>query len=116
MALSWADRFAPWVGLALVTLAAARVVDPVLVIEPSTPAGGDLPGHVYMAEIMSKRFFPWSATGWDEGWMGGFPMFRSYFPLSFYVIALMDTAFRFDLAFKLVFVASFVLLPVSIYI
>lgn len=104
---------APWAVLPLaVALAVLWVLDPTLVLSPTTPTGGDLGLHVYpfsrgVERILSGR----TPMGWDSGWFTGFPLFYFYFPLPAFLMAPLTPLLGFEVAFKVVAVSGLVALP-----
>lgn len=103
------------VGLLLPFFAAAfilAVLDPRLILSPTTPAGGDLGLHVYPFSSAAEGLFSSGRlTGWSDGWFGGFPLFYFYFPLPAAVAALLTPALGFEVALKVVVSLGLVALP-----
>jgi hypothetical protein len=103
------------VGLLLPVITAfliLAVLDPRLLLSPTTPAGGDLGGHVFpFSSAVDGLFSRGRLTGWNGGWFGGFPLFYFYFPLPAALVALFTPAFGFAVALKLVASLGLLALP-----
>jgi hypothetical protein len=103
------------VGLLLPVLTAGcilAVLDPRLLLSPTTPAGGDLGLHVFpFSSAVDHLFSSGRLTGWSDGWFGGFPLFYFYFPLPAALVALFAPVVGFPVALKLVASLGLLALP-----
>lgn len=87
---------------------------PHLLFLDTTTAGGDTVAHHYLAGHLSRTLFGHGRiVSWAQGWWCGFPAFQFYFPLPYILIALLDLALPFNVAFKLVTVLGIFLLPAA---
>ncbi|MGC9965211.1 MAG: 6-pyruvoyl-tetrahydropterin synthase-related protein [Syntrophobacteraceae bacterium] len=85
--------------------------------ESTLIAGGDTPSHFISAVAISRglrAFF--SPVTWINGAFGGFPLFLQYFPLPFYMTAIVSLAVSLKIAFKLVTLAAIIPLPAAAYL
>ena len=109
--------------LALEFLAVAALViflmtpfDLKLLFENTTPTGGDVPAHNYLVshlrDSLKKSF---SIVSWAQGFWCGFPMFQYYFFLPYLVAVLLGLIIPLNIAFKLVSIAGFFLLPIFVF-
>ncbi len=89
---------------------------PDVIFRDTTTAGGDTGSHNYLAKFFSEELFPnFRMTGWDMGWFAGTPMFTFYFPLPFFLIALLSKIIAFNISFKLITVLGSFILPAAVY-
>ncbi|MHB1346530.1 MAG: hypothetical protein ACYCXK_03465 [Candidatus Humimicrobiaceae bacterium] len=89
---------------------------PNIIFRNTTTAGGDTGAHNYIAKFFINELFPnFRMTGWDMGWFAGTPMLTFYFPLPFFLIALLSKIFAFNISFKLVTILGSFILPAAIY-
>ena len=89
---------------------------PDVIFKDTTTAGGDTGAHNYIAKFFIDELFPnFRMTGWDMGWFAGTPMLTFYFPLPFFLIALLSKIFVYNISFKLVTILGSFILPVAIY-
>lgn len=101
------------VAASLVILA---VLNPWLLLTPTTPSGGDMGAHVYPPDYLARVLLPSGRLqGWSQDWFAGFPIYYFYFPLPSLVIAALDLVLPYGVAFKLVTVAGLVGLPPAVY-
>jgi uncharacterized membrane protein len=93
------------------------VYRPDLIFNLTTVAGGDMGSHNYIAKFLIKELLPrFRVTGWTHGWFAGMPMLTFYFPLTFLLIALLNTFLPYAWAFKFVTMAGVFLLPFAAYL
>lgn len=86
------------------------------ILEPTTPAGGDMASHYYAAAYMRDVLLPrGGVTGWCPGSFAGFPLFQLYFPLPFALMALLSFVLPMSVAFKVVTALGPVALPACAY-
>ena len=89
---------------------------PHLVFRDTTTNGGDTGAHNYIAKFFIEELFPdFRMTGWDMGWFAGMPMLTFYFPLPYFIIAILSKIVGYNIAFKLVTILGSLILPASIY-
>ena len=82
-----------------------------LVFAPGLVLGGDLPAHHYLMDHIARTG---RLVSWADGWWGGFPMFRYYFPLPYAAMAAFGKLAGHDLAFKLGSIAGVLALPLAL--
>jgi hypothetical protein len=79
--------------------------------------GGDNAAHVAAPYYLIHYLLPhFQLSGWDPDWFDGFPLYVFYFPLPALLVALLNVAMPYAVAFKLVTVAGTVLLPLAAYL
>lgn len=89
---------------------------PLDLIRNTTPVGGDTPAHLYLISHLKEQLLHHGRIiSWAGGWWCGFPMFQFYFPLPYFVAALLSCILPLNIAFKFVSVAGVVLTPCSAY-
>jgi hypothetical protein len=87
-----------------------------LVLDPSTPTGGDIPGHIYLAGYLQQELLSRGELfGWAPGWWAGFPMFQFYMIIPYLLMSALGVIMPLEVAFKLVCALSIVSLPASVY-
>ena len=104
-----------WEELAVVVAATAYLgwfLHAWLVFAPGLVLGGDLPAHHYLMDHIARTG---RLVSWADGWWGGFPMFRYYFPLPYAAMAALGRLAGHDLAFKLGSIAGLLALPVALW-
>ena len=104
-----------WEELAVVVAATAYLawfLRAWLVFAPGLVLGGDLPAHHYLIDHIARTG---SMVSWADGWWGGFPMFRYYFPLPYAAMAALGRIVGHDLAFKLGSIAGLLALPAALW-
>ena len=86
-----------------------------LVFSDSLPTGGDMGAHVVPTKFfVSELFSNFKISGWSNDWFAGYPAYYFYFPLPPAIVAILSPIFPFGIAFKIMVVASLVLLVFSI--
>lgn len=109
-------RIAPVVIVGMTSLVILLVLNPWLILDPSTPAGGDMGAHVYGPAYLRDVLLPnGRIAGWSNDWFAGFPLFYFYFPLPSLVIVFLDLFLPYGVAFKLATVAGLIATPPSVY-
>jgi hypothetical protein len=99
----------------LVSLIILWILQPSLLLLPTTPTGFDLGGHVYpLAEAVEA--LPDGIPAWSDGWFGGFPLYHFYFPLPAVLVWLLGFVAPFEVAVKLVSVLGILGLPFATYV
>lgn len=59
-------------------------------------SGLDTPGHLHALTLLTRDFLPSGYfQGYDHAFFGGYPLFVSYAPLPFLILASIHTVFRF---------------------
>lgn len=112
-------RTVNWPSVIVVAAVAAIILiilNPWLIVSPTTPTGGDTGAHVYGPAFLRDVLLPEGRIlGWSNDWFAGFPAFYFYFPLPSLVIVILDLALPYGVAFKLVTVMGIVGLPFAAY-
>ncbi|MEX0756990.1 MAG: hypothetical protein WD204_03500, partial [Acidimicrobiia bacterium] len=107
-----------WVPVGVVTVTSLiilGVLQPQLLIDSSTPSGGDMGAHVFGPAFLRDVLIPEGRLlGWSNDWFAGFPAFYFYFPLPSIVIVLLDVFLPYGTAFKLVTVMGLVGMPPAV--
>ena len=89
---------------------------PDLIFKDTTTAGGDTGAHNYIAKFFIDELLPnFRMSGWDMGWFAGTPMLTFYFPLPFFLIAVLSKIFAYNIAFKLITILGSLMLPAALY-
>ncbi len=92
------------------------VLNPWLLLDPSTPSGGDMGAHVYAPAYLRDVLLPnLRIGGWSNDWFAGFPLFYFYFPLPSIVIVILDVLLPYGVAFKLATVVGLIGTPPAVY-
>jgi hypothetical protein len=83
-----------------------------LVLDPTTPTGGDMGAHVWGPAYLRDNLLPnWQLNGWSMDWYAGMPTYRFYMVVPALAIVALDTIVPYGVAFKLVAVSGLVTLP-----
>ena len=100
------DKSFKWLafgGVAFSSLVVLLVLNPGLLLNATTPAGGDMGAHVLGPAYLRDTLLPsGNIQGWSNAWFAGFPIFYFYFPLPSLIIVLLDVFLPYGVAFKLV--------------
>lgn len=89
---------------------------PTLIFKDTTTNGGDMGAHNYIAKFFADNLLSdFRMAGWDMGWFAGMPMLTFYFPLPFFLIALLSKLIAYNIAFKFVTVLGSLILPLTVY-
>jgi len=83
-----------------------------LAFGPGLDLGGDTAAHHYLMDRIARTG---RLVSWADGWWGGFPMFRFYFPLPYAAMAAAGKAVGHDVAFKLGSIAGVLALPAALW-
>ena len=103
-------------GVAASSLVILVVLNPGLILNSSTPSGGDMGAHVLGPAYLRDTLLPAGQfQGWSNAWFAGFPIFYFYFPLPSLVIVFLDLFLPYGVAFKLVTVVGLLGLPPATY-
>ena len=115
----WVRLVGSWplaLTLAGTSLVILLVMNPWLLVSPTTPTGGDMGAHVYAPAYLRDTLLPGGRLlGWSNDWFAGFPIFYFYFPLPSLVIVALDILLPYGVAFKAVTVMGLLALPPSAY-
>jgi hypothetical protein len=88
-----------------------------LIFKSNLTAGGDTPVHFLAAVTANENLLSFfSPVSWQNGAFGGFPLFLNYFPLPFWLMALISRALPLQIAFKLVTLLAILPLPGAVYL
>lgn len=113
---SAAREWVPPIIVLFCSLVILAVVNPNLVLSPTTPAGGDMGAHVFGPAYMRDVLIPAGQLhGWSNDWFAGFPLYYFYFPLPALAIVALDMFLPYGVAFKLVAVSGLLILPSAVY-
>ena len=83
-----------------------------LVLDRTTPTGGDMGAHVWGPAYLRDNLLPhWQLNGWSMDWYAGMPTYRFYMVVPALAIVALDVVFPYGVAFKLVVIAGLVTLP-----
>ncbi len=83
-----------------------------LVLDRTTPTGGDMGAHVWGPAYLRDHLLPnWQLNGWSMDWYAGMPTYRFYMVVPELAIVALDTLVPYGIAFQLVAVAGLVSLP-----
>ncbi len=92
--LSGADRLEKWVTGLVVAACSVFVfwqLEPSLILEDTTPTGGDMGAHVWGPAYLRDELLPnLRLTGWTPDWYSGFPAFHFYFVIPALAIVILD--------------------------
>lgn len=94
----WSDRTRRWVErgvdaavVAIVVIFVLAQLGPSNLLRDTTPAGGDMGGHVWGPAYLRDHLLPnLRLTGWTPDWYGGFPAFQFYMVVPALLIVLLD--------------------------
>ena len=118
MAAVGPSRTRSWVAVGIISassLIILGVLQPLLLLEASTPSGGDMGAHVYGPAFLRDVLIPEGRIlGWSNDWFAGFPVYYFYFPLPALAIVALDFFIPYGVAFKLVTVMGLVGLPPAV--
>jgi hypothetical protein len=109
-----------WVGIAIVATCCLYVLvqlQPRLLLQNTTPTGGDTGAHVWFPAFLRDHLLPsWRVAGWSDAYYAGFPAGQFYFPFPALLIVLGDLVLPYNIAFKLVTALGPVTLPIAAYV
>jgi hypothetical protein len=89
---------------------------PDLILSSTITAGGDTASHYPAAEYYIKNLFPnFKISGWFMGNYAGFPLLQFYFPLPFFLMALLSFFVSIQVSFKIITLLGIFLLPLAVY-
>lgn len=109
-----------WVDAFVLMLIYAYLTDHVpfkLLFLNSITTGGDTASHYPSLVFMKEYLLPrGKLVGWSMGNYGGFPVFIFYFPLLFFIGALLSFLVPITVAFKIISIIGVLMLPICTYI
>jgi hypothetical protein len=89
---------------------------PSLIFRSTTPAHGDLAGHLHVADQFRHHILPHGRlSGWSQDWFTGYPSLTYYFPLGILSVVLLGFVVPLGTALKLVAATGPVALPLCAY-
>lgn len=112
-------------SLTLTTFFITRVVhftplpfagDSDLILDDTTPTGGDMGAHVWAPAFLRDHFIPnFQIQGWTMDWYGGLPLYRFYMVIPAIAIILLDAVpfVSYGVAFKIVAMSGLVTFPAA---
>ena len=122
------ERTTGWVVVAICTVMVIAIIDPHTRLWPiwdvhfgwifrnTTTNGGDMGAHVWMPWFLEHNWFPkFRLSGWAPDWYAGFPVGQYYFPFPSVMVAVLNIAMPYDVAFKIVTVSGPIMLPAAAY-
>ena len=86
-----------------------------LLFKDTLCAGGDSPAHHYLISHLSESIRHGKIVSWATGWWGGFPMFRYYFPMPYFCMAVLSNFFSHNIVFKVGSIIGVFALPICAY-
>jgi hypothetical protein len=85
-----------------------------LVLDDTTPTGGDMGAHVWAPAFLRDHFLGnFQLSGWSMDWYAGLPLYRFYMVIPALAIVALDVVLPYGIAFKLVAVSGLVLFPLA---
>ena len=106
-----------WITLGVVTacvLFTLAHLQPHLLIENTTPAGGDMGAHVWGPAYLRDHLLTHGRlTGWTPDWYAGFPAYQFYMVVPSLLILVLDVVLPYGIAFKLITVSGVLTLPIA---
>jgi hypothetical protein len=122
------ERTTGWIVVAICTVMVIAIIDPHTQLWPiwdvhfgwifrnTTTNGGDMGAHVWMPWFLEHNWFTkFRLSGWAPDWYAGFPVGQYYFPFPSVMVAVLNIAMPYDVAFKLVTVSGPIMLPAAAY-
>jgi len=122
------ERTTGWIVVAICTFMVIAIIDPHTQLWPiwdihfgwifknTTTNGGDMGAHVWMPWFLEHHWFPkLRLSGWAPDWYAGFPVGQYYFPFPTVMVALLNLAMPYNVAFKIVTVSGPIMLPAAAY-
>ena len=83
-----------------------------LIVQSTTPTGGDNGGHVWTADYVRREMLPHLRfTGWSNDWFGGVPVLGFYFPAPTWLIVALSFLLPYGVAYKIVTILGIASLP-----
>src|SRR3990172_1494028 len=105
------------VVLSLVEIYILSFFDINLILSNTIVTGGDTASHYAALHYLAKTLIPnWRLIGWDHGNFAGYPIFQFYFPIPFFLAAIMGLIIPLKVALKFVTLLGIFALPVLTYL
>jgi hypothetical protein len=85
-----------------------------LLLDDTTPTGGDMGAHVWAPAFLRDHFLPnFSLSGWSMDWYGGLPLYRFYMVIPALAIVALDAipGVPYGVAFKVVAASGLLTFP-----
>jgi hypothetical protein len=91
-------------------------LSPQWILSRTTTTGGDMGSHYILAQYLQDYLMPHGKViGWYPGWQAGLPMFQYYFVPPYVLMVLLGKVITLQVAFKLVTIMWFFMLPACMY-
>lgn len=111
-----AETAVAWGVVALIVLFVLRQLHPSLLLQDTTPATGDLAGHMNaIAQYRDEVLGHGRLAGWSRDWFTGFPAFTFYFPLPGLLASFLGLMLPLNVAVKLMAALAPLSLPLVAY-
>ena len=85
-----------------------------LLLDNTTPTGGDMGAHVWAPAFLRDHFLPnFQLSGWTMDWYGGLPLYRFYMVVPAFAIVVLDAVpfVAYGVAFKVVAASGLLTFP-----
>ncbi len=85
-----------------------------LLLDNTTPTGGDMGAHVWAPAFLRDHFLPnFQLSGWSMDWYGGLPLYRFYMVIPALAIVALDAVpfVAYGVAFKIVAASGLLTFP-----
>ena len=87
-----------------------------LLLDNTTPTGGDMGAHVWAPAFLRDHFLPnFQLSGWSMDWYGGLPLYRFYMVIPALAIVALDAVpfVAYGVAFKIVAASGLLTFPLA---
>ncbi|NND74659.1 MAG: hypothetical protein HKN44_06590 [Ilumatobacter sp.] len=87
-----------------------------LLLDDTTPTGGDMGAHVWAPAFLRDHFLPnFQLSGWSMDWYGGLPLYRFYMVIPALAIVALDAVpfVPYGVAFKIVAASGLLTFPLA---
>ncbi len=87
-----------------------------LLLDDTTPTGGDMGAHVWAPAFLRDHFLPsFQLSGWSMDWYGGLPLYRFYMVIPALAIVALDAIpfIPYGVAFKIVAASGLLTFPLA---
>ncbi len=85
-----------------------------LILDNTTPTGGDMGAHVWAPAFLRDHLLPnGQISGWTMDWYGGLPLYRFYMVIPALMIVLLDVVLPYGIAFKVVAMSGLLTFPAA---
>jgi len=89
---------------------------PEWILSPTVTTGGDMGSHYILVQYLRDYLLPHGKVmGWYPGWQAGLPVFQYYFIPPYVLMVALSSVIPLQVAFKLVTVMWFFMLPACMY-